>query len=375
MANKILMVSDSYFQFIIESNLRSTIYKNDVVDLLMYDNSVGAKDVYNRIKDLGFFRNVFLGQSPLLFCGNKITQRQKINKYTSYLKSLAFPESVLKNILPMNMDNQYDIVIFNSWGAMISAVFNYCYRRNPNVICYRIEEGIASALSEWHDKRDTRLKIERTCAKLFRTNMLTDYVKGIYFFEPQLVQFKSTCPILSMPKLSRDNKSLCDFIFTAFDLYTMHDKYEQKFIIFEDGNTFFADSNDDLEIIKAVVDVVGVENVFVKLHPRTKVNRFEPMGITTNKDIGIPWEAIMLFRNFNHKVFITTSSGAAMTGLLYFNDNSNTIMNFKCMKHQQSIVTPLFLKYLSDVQQRFGNNKLNIPNNMTELTNIIRQLS
>lgn len=110
MANKILMVSDSYFQFIIESNLRSTIYKNDVVDLLMYDNSVGAKDVYNRIKDLGFFRNVFLGQSPLLFCGNKITQRQKINKYTSYLKSLAFPESVLKNILPMNMDNQYDIV-------------------------------------------------------------------------------------------------------------------------------------------------------------------------------------------------------------------------------------------------------------------------
>lgn len=375
MANRILMVSDSYFQFIIESNLRTTIYKDDTVDLLMYNNSTGSEDVYNRIKDLGFFQHVYLGKSPLLYCGNKITRKQKKSKYITYIKSLVSPESALKGILPIEMDNHYDIIIFNSWGAMISAVFNYCYRRNPKVVCYRIEEGIASALNEWHDKRNVRLKIERMCSKVFKTQILSDYIKGIYFFEPQLVQFKSKCPILSMPKLSRDNKSLCDFVFTAFNLHAIRDKYEQKFVIFEDGNTFFANSNDDLEIIKTVVDTVGAENVFVKLHPRTKINRFEPMGITTNKDVGIPWEAIMLYRDFNHKVFVTTSSGAPMTGLLYFNDDCNTIMNFKCMKHQQSIVTPAFLKYLSDVQLRFGNNKLIIPNDLEELKCIIKKLS
>lgn len=370
----ILFVADSYFQLIIASNLRCTVYKDDDADIVLLNTSNGVENVFERISKTSFFNHYFLAKTPLLYVGKKITRKQKIEKYLTYAKSLFAPEASLNGSLPNDMSHKYDIYIFNSWGAIQSALFNYCYRRNRYVYCMRIEEGGISPLAEWHDKRNFRLGIERVMAWATGHKVIPNYVRGMYFFAPQLVQFSCNYPIIEMPKLSRNNKALVDFVTIAFDLDKLHDKYEEKFIVFEDGFIHFSSSNEDLELIKMVADKIGAENVFVKLHPRTKVNRFAPMGINTNKDVGVPWEAVLLKHDFNNKIFMSACSGATFTSVLYFEGNSRVILNYKCLKNKPFGGTDVFLNYLHDMQVLKGEDRVIIPNNREEFASIIEKI-
>lgn len=50
----------------------------------------------------------------------------------------------------------------------------------------------------------------------------------------------------------------------------------------------------DVELIEALADKVGKQNMMVKIHPRNPVNRFEKLGYKTNHNTAIPWEVIVM---------------------------------------------------------------------------------
>ena len=67
----------------------------------------------------------------------------------------------------------------------------------------------------------------------------------------------------------------------------------------------------DVALMDRVAELVGKENIFVKIHPRNRENRFEQAGYATNRDTAMPWELIVLNSSFERTLFMTVGSSAA----------------------------------------------------------------
>ena len=122
-----------------------------------------------------------------------------------------------------------------------------------------------------------------------------------------------------------------------------------------------------------IADIVGKENLLVKLHPRNKVDRFSKYGITTNKTIGMPWEVIQMNNNFSDKVFLTIASGSVLASKLYFGDNIKTYLLFNCTNKMSNMVGEEYFAYLKKVQEKFGIDDFYIPNNKIEFLNTLKK--
>ena len=123
---------------------------------------------------------------------------------------------------------------------------------------------------------------------------------------------------------------------------------------------------DDFKLILYIAEIVGKENLLVKLHPRNKINRFEKYGIATNKTIGIPWELIQMNDDFSDKVLLTISSGSVLASKLYFNDNIKTYLLFNCTDKMSNMVTEKYFEYLKKLENKFGLDNFIIPKNEEE---------
>lgn len=371
---RMLFVVDSFFQFIVATNLKLTEFKNDRVDVIIYDTTNNAEVVYENAKKFGIFENCYFAQTPMLFCGKRFTKTQKLRKYIRYTESLCFPKLSLSHVIKYG-DFKYDILLFNSYGAMTDCIFNVILKENPMAVCYRYEEGFGSYFNEFNNQKSAmRIKIESVIRGLFGNVNIENYIERFYFFEPDFVMFNPRYKIVKMPKISRENEALKDILNRVFDYTSMKDNYAEKFIVFEDGGTYFGGGSEDLDLIKIIVETVGKENVFVKTHPRSKENRFAPLGIKTNETTSIPWEVIQMNNRFDGKVFVTTASASALSSCIYFGDDAKIIMLYGCMNDKPKMVNANFHKYIEKFKEKYGNETLLVPKTREELVDILEHL-
>lgn len=75
--------------------------------------------------------------------------------------------------------------LFNGYGALPDCIFNSCWKINPDIVCYRFEDGMGSCCREYDKKKSSfRIKVEGVAHKLFHTMDITEKIKGYYFSEP-----------------------------------------------------------------------------------------------------------------------------------------------------------------------------------------------
>ena len=207
--------------------------------------------------------------------------------------------------------------------------------------------------------------------------LLIGILKNSIFFEPGFVMFNPPYEIVQMAKISRKNETLKNILNCVFDYSNIQDSYEEKFIAFEDGGSYFngeGNDSEDVQLIKIISEKVGKGNLLVKTHPRCKINRFSPYGIKPNKTTSIPWEVIQMNKNFDGKVFITTASASALSSCLYFGDNTKIIMLYGCMKNKPKMINENFYKYIDKFIKKYGNKTLLIPKDKEELERILDEL-
>lgn len=105
----------------------------------------------------------------------------------------------------------------------------------------------------------------------------------------------------------------------------------QKYIFLEEA--FFEDgiASTDVELLDQIAEVVGKENIIVKLHPRNRIDRFSARGYAVMKNTTTPWEIVLLNSDISEKVFLTISSTAAMSAGLSFNKEFRAIYMYQVM--------------------------------------------
>lgn len=360
--NKILISVNTYFQIIIAIQLKLTKYKDCNVDIIVSDHSMNFDIIVNNLRRTKLFNEIYCAKSRNFIHSKKL--KQKIHRN---ILANTFPKVEINKLIYLK-SQYYDEFLFYNIDNFTYLIFDVLYKKNRNLKIYRFEEGFVTYL---HDDDIThKAKIIR---KIFLKKSLTDKIEKLLLFNKDLIVYDTKVKIETILKLKASNIKLRDSINDVFNYKNIRDNYSQKYIFFEES--FFCDNKgiDDLELILKIADIVGKENLLVKLHPRNKIDRFEKYGISTNKTIGIPWEVIQMNNDFSDKVFLTISSGSVLASRLYFNDNIKTYLLFNCTEKMSDMVTDKYFEYLDKVKIKFGLESFCIPNNKNEFFELLRK--
>lgn len=367
----VILECDSLIQLLLGLQVVNTKFDNCTIDLLMYNSMPNSKQLIKRLKNSGLFRNCFLVENELAIGAKKLSFFGKIRKFFAWQKMLFFPNLFTKKIIP-NL-GVYDYFVYCANGIFIDGLFNYCYRRNRNIKSFRYEGSLSSYLKLDENKRGKRREqFETLVKKIFHKQDLWSFPKKYFFLFPELVMYSIPGEVDSFPNLRDMSQPLKEKLFQIFDLSESDCvPYEKKFIGFEDGNLFYQNDNSEVSLFKNTNKIVGSDNLFVRLHPRRKENRFIQFGIDSSISKQ-PWEIILLKKSMDKKVFISFGSGSIYTSLVYFNSDSAGIYLFKCLNYEIPLFSGAFYSFLLKIKAKY-NLKIYTPQTYLEYENLLKK--
>lgn len=370
---RVLFAVDSFFQLIEAVNLRFTLYKDEEADVAIYASTPNTKEICRNLKEMKVFDQCFYLDTPLVRCGSNFNFKDKLPKYFIYLYTLINPKGYAKYFLGIS-DLKYDQFLFSGIGALPECIFNALKKTNRNLSCMRFEDSYISYTRQFGKAKGKARKIlEAVTRKLFINYDIEKYIKGYYFTSPELVQVEFPYPVIDAPKINRNNLQLISILNEAFDFNELEDSYTEKFIFFESGDSYFEKNNEDVEFIQRLAKYVGKDQILIKRHPRCVENRFENLGVHIAQASSIPWELIQLNKCMDKKVFLTTTSSAALSSEIYFGDDCKAVLLFEAMRNPPTSVSDVMRCYMKDFQQKYGKDRLYLPHDLSEFESIIKK--
>lgn len=365
---------DSLFQFIVATNLRTTVYKDDEVDVIIYSSTPAAKSLFKKVRNKKIYNNVYFADTSLARCGKNYSFWEKFPKYFVYIATLIFPKFILSKIIDCKLDKGYDEFIFNGFGALPECIFNTCYKYNKDIKCKRIEDAYSSYFTVYNSKKNNiRKSLEYISKLLFNRKDIDQFVNGYYFSEPKMVMVDIPYPVIPSPKFGRQNLEFVSLLNDVFD-YKNQQKSEKKIYLFEDGRLFFDGSEEEVDLVKDLISYLPKHEIAIKMHPRRTYDRFASLGVESLKASKVPWEVIQLNQDYSGCIFMTVTSSAVFSSDIYFGDKCYKILLYKCLKTPPSSIDARFEAYVQKYRERFGSDYLYIPESYDELKDILLRL-
>lgn len=234
-------------------------------------------------------------------------------------------EKPVNYILPIEMAEDYtDYYI--AVGDEYNKLFYY----------YMLHKGISTKIHFFEDGMNSYILNN---VELCKTDFINHEYYGDFAFDKNIVEhlvYETSVVVdkvpninyIQMPKidtLSFSDKQIFNKLFEGAVLPT------QKYIFLEEA--FFQDgiASTDVELLEEIAELVGKDNIIVKMHPRNKVDRFSARGFKVMDNITTPWEVVLLHSDISQKVFLTISSTAAISAGLSFDKEFKAIYMYKVM--------------------------------------------
>lgn len=301
---KRLIISNTHYQTIIAVQLTTTLFKDDEVVLLISDHSNGAEDVARRLKEQHLFADV------RYFISRELLYEKKVKgNIWDCVSFVGFRKNRYKYYLE-KIDNLYfdELLVFN-FEADIYGLFSILYMYNKNIRISRFEEGILSYVN----KESTSKKLMLSCylRNVFGKKSALDAKQNFYCFYPSF--YAGDYQAIQIPKINAD--SICvEVLKKAFNVNDSVIDYKEKYIFFTSVYDFEGgEPIGEYEIVKYIANLVGKDNILIKLHPRDNRGLYQQEGFRVDKNSSIPWEIIQLISNFENKVFLTATSGVLLS--------------------------------------------------------------
>lgn len=354
---KVIIIISSYFQLIVAIQLKRTVLKECEVDVVITDKSSHAEKVYKKLQNVDLFNKVILLQCrEYLYAGNFIEKTMK------YLYANFFPKHVFKEL--DLIEDKYDLLLYHNDTLDAAVIYDILHQRNNLLKCRRFEEGY----SIYIPLENTKTRGNKLRNMLWKKN-LREITELVYLFHPSLAVVDFPYPVFEIEKPTKNDKELKDICNYIFE-YHKDEEHFKKYIFFEEAFATDGEYISDLELVKEIADIVGKENIVVKLHPRSFENRFEKLGISTTKSGSVPWEVIQMNYDLGEHVLLTISSGSVLASALYFNENVKTYMLYACLDKKPKKISEEFIQYMSKVMQCSEKNIV-IPSSNVLLTKML----
>lgn len=372
---RILGVAHTYYMLMTLMQLRVSVFRESSFDIILTNASKNSEDVFFRLKKQDIFDNCYYLYSDKCYIGH---DEKIFKKFKRVIENVRNPEEAAYNGGLKIEDYSYDIML----GYVINrhdeqVIFQLIKKCNNDAIYHTFEESFVSYCSiNGIFASNGIIRSDKWLALMMKAfgkskYLLSNNLGTQWFFEKDIVQYRSSAPMKNIPKFDLTDDSLRQILSSVFD-FKENSFDGKKFVFLEDSAYLAGKETDDLEILNTIAITVGKDNIIVKLHPRTLDDRFEKLGYHSMKN-NIPLEALM----FNQKksseiVFITMSSSAPLTCMVDFDSKLKVIMLYKCSKYPLSVVKDKnFSSYIKMIQNKYGASSLAIPETINDLRIIL----
>ena len=300
-----LIISNTHFQTIVAIQLKLTLFAEDQVTLIISDHSRRSEKVADELKKINIFEDVkYIKTREIIDSYNK--KQDYIDFFmNSFGKSLfsIFYVDELKN-------KNFDELIVYNLGYDIFDLHCFLIEFNRKIGVSRFEEGILS-----YDLREVetkKLHLSTFLRSMRGRRSLYNSRRNFYCFFPKIYRGKYM-PI-KIPEINRNGECV-EILKKIFGYHIEDNMYTQKYIFFTSVYDFEGGKPiGEFELVKRIADLVGMDNLLVKIHPRDTRTIYKEYGFHIDPNSSIPWEVIQLCNDFSEKVFLTATSGSVMAG-------------------------------------------------------------
>ena len=362
--NNILVVCQTPYQIIVASKIVETFYSKDQVDIVITNNINGGEKLVERIKLSNLFHDAFYIKTRRLRILNQIDPLiNYINKKYQVYKEL---KSTIQN-------KKYNKLVFCNIDVTVQHIANIANRFAP-IDLVLFEDGLSSYRKNFGHTFENYVQ-KKSIKNKIKYGILRSHFSRIsefYVFNPNYLEWIPTFSVVKIPNICREDQGLISELNEIFMYDDLKDEYDFKYIFFEES--YFADGYkvNDIELVKKIADIVGKNNILVKIHPRNQENRFREQGYRTNRITSIPWEIIALNMHLKNKVLITIASGSVMHPTIIMNEEIRAVMLFKLQELDAELIEDL-IDVIENICKR-NRDKYFIPQNIDELNSLLKSL-
>lgn len=360
---KILFSCSNPYQIMISILLQYQISeKNTVSNIIITDTFPAAENISEKLKGMNIFNKVYLVRIKDI-----IKPQPLKSKLTKISKMLFWKQCVTDE----GIEADYDKFFFNCEDIWSYNVISYLKIVGEQCEINRYEEGFSSYTNLIPQSQKSK-NIITFRNRLYAKSDLLKY-DNFYVFNPDLLQKKYDSNIIKINNLIAKQEKYQNAITDLFKVKKEIDKYNGKFIIFEDGYSADGCEVNDYEIYEKIIRQIGPEKFVLKMHPRSTQNRFERLGIEVYKPNGIPWEAIVLSGKIENVTMFTFGSGSVINSRFLLNDNSKAVLLAKLLRNPPKLFDENYMRFIDKFSQIYRDG-LFIPSNMDELDKYINQI-
>lgn len=311
---RILFLCKTPYQIMVAVRIKNTIYKNDICDVIVFDTIANGLKLSRNIDESHAFNKCYYLENT----------RQNINFLKKVILRLTYRPKIA-------LADKYDeVFLANVYDWRENALIKRLRKQtSPEVKVNMYEDGYAT-YSDFYGDFLASLDSKNFLKRYYNKRFYSEYfqLKDLFVFTPKLVCWGQGYKIHEIEKIADSDIVYKNEINAIFGYDSMTDCYSQKYIFFEES--YYADGVDvaDVDLVEKIATVVGKDNLFVKIHPRNRVNRFKELGYVTNDCTAIPWEVIAMNIDIKDKTLLTIASGSALTSLINLKSRPQKIIMF-----------------------------------------------
>ncbi len=312
---RILVICNTYYQFIVASQMAFTREDKFKVSVLLSDQTPGMRKTSERLQCIESpFENVFYLKTKS-YCHRKKSIRGSAEAVWHGIMGDS-----RYNILK---DSVFDKMYFYNYDYAIMSIYDVL-KKNCAIKCEKIEEGL---LGYNNKKKWNRYEVVSKIRTALGKKNPAEIIENFYCFYPEF--YEGELKTVKIPAIKR-NDGLAEFLLNAFELKKSEISYEQKYIFFTSVLDFEGgEPIGEYELVCRVADLVGKNNLLIKVHPRDTREVYEKNGFCVDKNSAIPWEVIQLCTNLSGKVLLTATSGSILSTKLVFGQDVKAFFLYK----------------------------------------------
>lgn len=301
---RVLMVVNTYYQLIIAIQMKQTIFINDEIVVLLSDHSKNTMKITEQLNKYNVFsQTIFIKSKELA------NNRNVLDKFIDYYSVAFLDHNRYISYLNDVKNKKFDEFIFFNYGIDMYGLYSYLCKYNSNIRLSLFEEGVLSYGVEI--SMNIRRKFIKRIRNLRRKTDLSDNIINFYCFYPEV--YDGHYIPIKVPPICL-NGATAKILKKIFEIKEETLSYRQKYIFFSSVYDFEGKPIGEFELLKQIRELVGNENLLVKMHPRDIRDIYEKNEFNIDRNSSIPWEVIQLSTDLSQNVFLTATSGSVLAG-------------------------------------------------------------
>jgi glycosyltransferase involved in cell wall biosynthesis len=370
-SKRVLAVCNTPFQLICIIWLRISFFRDAIFDVIITNQVNDAKNLTDRVLSAQLFNNVTLvcDSDYSNWRGAKNSRpKTKLDKLRDYYGRGLRRRSLYRG------STKYDEFLLFNHSRFSLLLFERLWQRNSHIQAAIYEEGIGSYnhISRcYYDPKyawECRSLMRKINDRVFRRPCITENIRRMYVFIPELLNFHPPIEIVRIPPLDANCQELTKALFSVFNCENAELDVTQDVILFEESYAADGLPFNYMPVLEALDKAFGKENIVVKKHPRSKIDLFTSEGYAIFPNSSAPWEVILLKNTaLAKKTWVSYCSGSMLCAYFYFGLPVRAISMMDAVKQPLGEIQLSYFRFIRDHLFSLAPQYYTIPASVEEL--------